>query len=147
MARVGSSTSIDGARTTIHTVDSSVKRPPVVEPPEDGDNERPRGEEIRRHASTVQQHENDPNYHPPKDLRGLYAGYTTAELEKTYFLRCERLWKIYGLRDFAMRTPSHTEVGDVTGQQLFDELMEVKQELWRRWKTGDLSAKLPDFAH
>lgn len=117
-----------------------------MEPPEDGDNERPRGEELRRHPETQQRHENDPNYHPLKDLRGIYAGNTTAELKNIVYRHGERLWKVYGLRDLTLRTPTQAEVGDVTGQLLFDELMEAKHELWGRWRTGDESARLPEFS-
>jgi len=135
----------EGGSTMADPHDLPAIRPPVVEPPADGDNERPRGEEIRRHPEIEQRHDSDTNYHPPKDLRGIYATVATAELKKIVYQNGERLWKNYGIRDLRLRTPNHTEVGDVDGQKLFDELMEGKHELWERWRAGDKSATLPEF--
>jgi hypothetical protein len=119
---------------------------PKAHQPDDDDQDRLRGQEIRRHVEARQAHEGDENYHPPADLSGLYAGSTTPDLKTVLARHHEILLKRYGIRDFAMRTPVQTEVGDVAGQRLFDELMEVERELWSRWKAGDESAKLPEYA-
>jgi hypothetical protein len=119
----------------------------MAHPPEDGDSERPRGEEIRQHPEAEQRHAGDPNYHPPEDYHGVYAGCPTGELKAIAIRHGELLWKRYGVRDLTMRVSTHAELADPVGQELFDELMEAKHELWRRWQAGDASSKLPEFTN
>jgi hypothetical protein len=114
-------------------------------PAEDDDQERVRGDQDRRRPIARQNHDSDPNYHPPENLRGRYAGWDTAELKSAVARHCEILDKKYGYRNFTMRASTETEVGDPRGQQIFDELMELKQELCRRWKAGDKDARLVEF--
>jgi hypothetical protein len=119
--------------------------PPKAVDVEDDDKVRPRGEELRAHPEVQQQHDDLENYHPPPDLRGIYRNQGTAELKSFIARHYELLTKNYGVRDFRMRVPTHHEIGNVLGQRLYEELMEAKVELFRRWKGGEEPAKLPEF--
>ena len=113
--------------------------------PDDEDQDRFRGVELRQHPEARQNHESDPNFHPPADLHGMFASRATPDLKALLARHRELLEKRYGIRDFRIRTPTETEVPDVSGQRLFDEFMEAERELMRRWKAGDRAARLPEF--
>jgi hypothetical protein len=136
---------VSNASASPQTISLGLAENPALLPnqPEDGDNERPRGEEVRRHAEAAQQHDRDPNYHPPRDFTGFYASCPTTQLKAIALRHGELLWKKYAVRDLSMRASTHHELADPVGQELFEELMEAKRELWRRWKAGDVYAKLP----
>ena len=118
--------------------------PLLVEPPENCAKERERGELDHLRPAPRQQHPDDP-HQQTVNLHGLYARASTEKIKSIVRRHSELLWDSYGIHDLSLRSAGRIEVGDPAGQRLFDEMIEAKQELMRRWKAGDSSAGLVEF--
>jgi len=125
---------------------SPSKRSTIVEPPENCARERVRGREDHWRPEVSQQHGDEQQHASRHIFRGIYATFTTEDVKSIVRRRSELLWDNYGVRDLSLGAALQIEAGDVAEERLLDEMLEAKQELLNRWKAGEASAGLPEFA-